>query len=274
MRWNTHTRAIPATRVATSLNLPLSLGSVVGQSAGRPTVASGRSVRPARIHPDVSTRIRHADPVSLVLYQDPLSPWCVLAEERIVAAAGSLPGAFRPLRLEPFPTRVTPRALSKSERCTLARASRRAAREPELSGVIPDLWLSPDPPLSSVPVLSALCAARLQGPSREVALRAAICEAAHYRGLNVARTDVLLELAHVAGLDVAWFAAALAAPSAGLRVEQALEAALARGVREVPALVIGEEWLVVGARRTEVYRSILRRYVSTKVGAVAVRTVH
>lgn len=212
--------------------------------------------------------------MALVLFQDPLSPWCLVAEQRIAAAAESFPGAFRPLRLEPFPTRVTPRALSKSERCSLARASRRASREPELSGSIPDLWLSPDAPLSSLPVLMAFCAARLQGPTRELALRNAVREAAHYRGLNVARTDVLLELAQLAGLDVAGFAAAMAAPSTELRVQETLQAALERGVREVPALVIGDEWLVVGARRTEVYRSILRRYVSDRVGVDAARTLH
>ena len=214
----------------------------------------------------MSPRIRHAHTVPLVLYQDPLSPWCLVAEERIAAAAETFPGAFQPLRLEPFPTRVTPRALSKAERCSLARAARRAAREPELSGSIPDLWLSPDAPLSSLPVLAAFCAARLQGVSREQALRNAVREAAHYRGLNVARTDVLLELAEVVGLDVARFAAALAAPATYARVHETLQAALERGVREVPALVIGDEWLVVGARRTDVYRSILRRYVSARVG--------
>jgi predicted DsbA family dithiol-disulfide isomerase len=212
--------------------------------------------------------------VSLVLYQDPLSPWCLVAEQRILAAAESLAGAYRPLRLEPFPTRVTPRALSKAERCSLARAARRAAREPELTGSIPDLWLSPDPPLSSLPVLVAFSAARLQGATRELALRNAVREAAHYRGLNVSRTDVLLELAEVAGLDVARFAAALSAPAMYSRVQETLRAALERGVREVPALVIGDEWLVVGARRTEVYRSILRRYVSARVGIDAAQLVH
>jgi len=222
----------------------------------------------------VSLRVRHFDFVPLVLYQDPLSPWCLVAEERIEAAAASLPGTFLPLRLEPFPTRVTPRALTKTERSVMARAARRAAREPELSGSIPDLWLSPDPPLSSFPVLTALYAARLQGATRELALRSAIREAAHYRGLNVARTDVLLELAQLAGLDVARFAAGLSAPATGARIAQTLQTALERGVREVPALVIGDEWLVVGARRTEVYRSILRRYASARLGATAARVVH
>lgn len=212
--------------------------------------------------------------MSLVLYEDPLSPWCLVAERRIAAAAEEVPGTFRPLRLEPFPTRVTPRALSKTDRCAFARAARRAAREPELAGSTPDLWLSPDPPLSSLPVLTALSAARLQGAAREAALRAAIREAALFRGVNVARSDVLLELAHVAGLDVGAFAAAFAAPATAQRVDDILRQALDHGVREVPALVIGDEWLVVGARRTEVYRSILRRYVADRLGMAAVRTVH
>jgi predicted DsbA family dithiol-disulfide isomerase len=221
----------------------------------------------------VSPRNRH-EPASLVLYEDPLSPWCLVAERRILAAADDLPGAFRALRLEPFPTRVTPRALSKTDRCALARAARRAAREPELSGSIPDLWLSPDPPLSSLPVLTALSAARLQGRGAETALREAIRSAALFRGVNVARTDVLLELAHVARLDVTSFAAALAATATEARVHETLRQALDRGVREVPALVIGDEWLVVGARRTEVYRSILRRFVSERLGMATVRTFH
>ena len=215
-----------------------------------------------------------ADLASLVLYQDPLSPWCLVAERRIAAAAAHLPGVFGPLRLEPFPTRVTPRALTRSERCALARAARRAAREPEVSGSIPDLWLSPDAPLSSVPVLAALAAARLQGAHREAAFRAAVRQAAFYRGLNVSRSDVLLELADRAGLDLAAFAAVLASPWAELRVQRAMEAALERGVEEVPSLVIGEEWLVVGTRRTADYRSILRRYASAHPVGQALPVVH
>jgi predicted DsbA family dithiol-disulfide isomerase len=221
----------------------------------------------------VSPQNRHAA-VPLVLYEDPLSPWCLLAERRISVAAEDLGGAFRSLRLEPFPTRLTPRALSKADRCALARAARRAAREPELSGSIPDLWLSPDAPVSSLPVLTALSAARLQGRGAEAALRRAIRDAAFFRGLNVARSDVLHELAHVAGLELASFAAAFAAPATEQRVEDSLRQALERGVREVPALVIGDEWLVVGARRTDVYRSILRRYVSARLGTASVRTFH
>jgi len=222
----------------------------------------------------VSPRTRCPDPVSLVLYEDPLSPWCLVAERRITTALELLPGAFRPLRLEPFPTRTEARALSKTERRAFARIARRAAREPEAAAIRPDLWLSPDAPLSSMPALVALAAARLQGPARETALRGAIREAGLVRGLNVSRGDVLLELAERAGLDVARFAGAFAAPASEQRVQDSFEDALDKGVRDVPALVIGDEWLVVGPRGVEEYCAILRRYVSARLGAAPAHTVH
>jgi predicted DsbA family dithiol-disulfide isomerase len=208
-----------------------------------------------------------------VLYEDPLSPWCLVAERRILMAMEDLAGAFT-LRLEPFPTRVEPRAMSKTERQAFARIARRAAKEPEAAGTTADLWLSGDPPLTSLPALTALAAARLQGTTRENALRAALREAALVRGLNVARTDVLLELAERAGLDLGRFAGALFAPATAARVREALEEAQDKGVREAPALVIADEWLVAGIRKTEDYRSVLRRYVSSRLGLPPVRTLH
>lgn len=221
----------------------------------------------------MSPRTRLTEPVSLQLYEDPLSAWCLVAERRILAAVEDVGGPFT-LRLEPFPTRLEPRALTRTDRRALARAARRAAREPEAAGTGPDLWLSPDPPLSSIPALRALAAARLQGPTREAALRVAIREAALVRGINVARSDVLLELADRAHLDVAKFAAALLAPSTEQRILDALDDARDKGVREAPALVIADEWLVTGIRSTDDYRAVLRRYVSARLGLPPVRTLH
>jgi predicted DsbA family dithiol-disulfide isomerase len=212
--------------------------------------------------------------VSLVLYEDPLSPWCLVAEKRIAQALHALDAPFLPIVHEPFPLRVEPAALSRTERQRLARAVRRAAREPEACGVTPDLWLSPDPPLSSVPVLAALAAARLQGAAREDALRDALREAALFRGVNVARRDVLYELAERAGLDVERFHGAFAAPHLERRVRARYEEAVGRGVDVAPALVIGEEWLVTGPRTVDEYRDILERYANGRVGVAPGRTLH
>jgi predicted DsbA family dithiol-disulfide isomerase len=211
--------------------------------------------------------------VTLVLYEDPLSPWCFVAEQRIRAALEEIGFAYA-LRIEPFSMRAEPRAPTLAERRAFARIARKAAREPEAAHTTPDLWLSKDPPHTTVPALTALAAARLQGVAREDALRAALRDAALVRGINVTRKDVLYELAHAAGLDVGRFALALAAPSTERRVRGAFEDALEKGIEHAPALVIGDEWLVVGAKSAEEYLGVLRRYVAAKLGIPPARTVH
>ena len=214
-----------------------------------------------------------AEPIALVLYEDPLSPWCALAERRIAEAAADL-GVRVELRHAPYPLRAEPRLPSRRERRRLARAAQRASQAPGGHGLRPDLWLSDDPPLSSIPPLAALAAARRQGRAHEAALRLALREAALVRGLNVARLDVLYELAERCGLDLERFAGAVAAPATERAVLAVWRTARGRGIDSAPALVIGEEWLVVGARRTEMYRSILRRFVSERLGMAPARTFH
>jgi predicted DsbA family dithiol-disulfide isomerase len=211
--------------------------------------------------------------VTLVLYEDPLSPWCFVAEQRIRAALEEVGFAYE-LTIEPFPLRVEPRAPTEAERRALARTARRAAKEPEAAHTTPDLWLSKDAPHTTVPALTALAAARLQGAAREDTLRAAMRDAALVRGINVTRRDVLYELAHASGLDVGRFVLALDAPSTERRVRGAFEDALDKGIEHAPALVIGDEWVVVGAKSAAEYRGVLRRYVAAKLGIPPERTVH
>lgn len=222
----------------------------------------------------MTPRTLQAEPVSLVLYEDPLSPWCLVAEQRIETALEQVAAAFAPLLLEPFPLRPEPRAPTAGERRALARAARRAAKEPEAARTTPELWLSRDPPLTTLPVLTALAAARLQGAARERALRGAIREAGLVRGINVTRNDVLYELAGSAGLDVARFAVALSAPATERRVRAAFDEALDKGIDGAPALVIGDEWLVAGPRSADEYCAVLRRYASARLGLPPLRTVH
>ena len=212
--------------------------------------------------------------IPLVLYADPLSAWCWVAERRVRAVAEELGDVFAPLRIEHFPLRRTPRALSGAERRALARAARRAAREAEGRGTSAELWLSPDAPLSSLPPLAALVAARPQGADREEALRAAIREAALVRGVNVARNDVLLELAERAGLDLRRFAAALFAPATERRLREIVEDADDKGIAGAPALVVGDEWLVSGPRTPAEYRDVLRRYAAARPGLTLAHIVH
>ncbi|HEY6001337.1 MAG TPA: DsbA family protein [Anaeromyxobacter sp.] len=219
-------------------------------------------------------RSLRVEPVSLVLYEDPLWPWCLVAEQRIRAVLEGIDGPFGPLRLAPFPLRTEERVPTRAERRAMARVARSAAREPEAAGTTPDLWLSRDPPLTTVPVLTALAAARLQGAAREDALRDAIREAGLVRGINVTRKDVLYELAETSGLDVDRFAGAFAAPATERRVLDVFEDAVSKGVEGAPALVIGDEWLVLGPRTAEEYTGVLRRYATVRLGVPQKRTVH
>lgn len=222
----------------------------------------------------VSPRPFAVEPAPVVLYDDPLSPWSLVAERRVRSALEDVGGVFGALQLAPFPLRTEARALTREDRRAMARAVRKAAREPEARGISPDLWLSPDPPLSSIPVLAALAAARLQGAAREDTLRAALRDAALVRGVNVSRRDVLLELAERHGLDVHRFASALSARATEERIHEAVERARDRGVDGPPALVVGEEWLVAGPRSVDEYRHILRRYAAARLGRTAAHTVH
>jgi predicted DsbA family dithiol-disulfide isomerase len=215
-----------------------------------------------------------AEPTSLVLYEDPLWPWCLVAERRIRAALEHVQGDFAPLQLEPFPLRPEARVPSRSELRALARAARSAAREPEAAGTTPDLWLSRDPPLTTIPVLTAIAAARQQGAESETAMRAAIRQAGLVRGINVTRKDVLYELAEAAGLDLSRFAGTFASPATERRVREAFEDAVDKGVEGAPALVIGDEWLIVGPRTESEYRNVLRRYATARLGVSQQRTVH
>jgi predicted DsbA family dithiol-disulfide isomerase len=221
----------------------------------------------------VPPRTLPAEPVSLVLYEDPLSPWCLVAERRLRVAIEELQGTFT-LRLEPFPLRAEPSAVSTTERRALVRAARKAAREPEAAGTTPELWLARDPPHSTLPALAALVAARLQGAAREDALRAALRDAALVRGIDATRRDVLIELATAAGLDVARFDTALSAPATERRVLESFDEAMGKGIETAPALVVGDEWLVAGPRTVEEYLAVLRRYASSRLGLRGVRVVH
>ena len=213
-------------------------------------------------------------PVELVLYGDVVSPWCWLAEKRIAASAKVLDGFFAPIRHVPFPLRPEPRAPSPVERRSCAREVRKAAKQPDGSALTADLWTTGDAPAWSLPALVALAAARLQGPEWERALREKLREAALVAGLNVSRHDVLIEVAERIGLQMSRFVAALHAPATERAVLEEYQEALANGVEKVPSLVIGDEWLVCGAREGREYLDILRKYLETRFGLGGDPVVH
>jgi predicted DsbA family dithiol-disulfide isomerase len=218
----------------------------------------------------------HADEpadVELVLYHDVLCSWCYLADARLEYLRDEYGPALR-WNLRPYALRPENQIPDKKQRAVLARHFRRVARENEGKGVKPDLWTGQDPPASSVPPLAALEAALPQGPELQRQMLKAMRRAAFLQGINVARRDVQVELASQVGLDVGAFVEKLDDPRLEQDVNDAVDEAEALGIKGVPALVIGGEWLMQGCRDLSEYREVIDKYLSERVAAGPVRMMH
>jgi len=214
-------------------------------------------------------------PISLTLHGDILDPWCWIAERRIVIAADELHGRFMPLEHVALARRWDARAPTPVERRNRARELRLAAKEPDAPPFSPELWSASSlGPVSSAPALVAIAAARLQGRNAQAALREALREGALVRGLDVSRSDVIVELAARAGLDLARFVPAFEAPGTERALLDDIAAAAEQGIAAGPALIIGADWMVTRLRSLRDYRLVLKRYLTTRVGTHVEHTVH
>ena len=211
--------------------------------------------------------------VEVVLFHDVLCAWSYVADQRLEQLRDELGPQLR-WRYRGYPLRPEEKALDKRERKLLAGHFRRAAREKEGAGVVADLWTSSDPPRSSLPPLVALEAALVQGEGAQRALLRSLRQSAFLRGVNIARRDVLVELAESASLDVGRFLRDLDDPRSLRAVEAGVDEAGLLGVRGVPALLIGDEWLMQGCRDLPDYRAALEKFLSERTAAPALRTLH
>lgn len=213
------------------------------------------------------------EPVEIVFHSDVLCPWCYIAERRLQHLAEEFAGVVT-IRHSPFALYLDDRLPTAAERRRYAAQVRKAAKEPDAKDFSPALWLAPDPPTSSYPPLAALAAARAQGPAAETRLRLALRKAAFVRGLNISRRDVILEVADAAGLDPAKLAVGLSSTAVERSVAEEHEAAMEENIDAIPAIVIGDEWLVTGCRDLDEYREILQKYLAARAGPSAARLLH
>jgi predicted DsbA family dithiol-disulfide isomerase len=213
------------------------------------------------------------EPISIAFFHDVLCPWCFVAAERLRVLKAELGDAvevvLRPYLLRPEEEPMTPRELTR-----VVRHARRASREPEGRDLHPALWKGSDRPLSSLPPLVAAQAALHQGQRARDAFLLRMRQAAHVQGINVARTDVLLELASATGLDVREFVRAFESPTTRKAIETSTLDAVRRGVRAVPAVSLGDEWILTGVRSLAEYRDALRRWREERGGGVPERGLH
>ena len=211
--------------------------------------------------------------LELVLYHDVLCSWCYVADARLEY----LRDEYGPLvrwRLRPYPLRPENQLPDKKQRSLLARHFRRISKEREGRGVKADLWTGDDPPSSSLPPLVALEAALPQGYEKQHELLLRMRHAAFVDGINVARRDVQLELAAQVGLDLTRFVERLDDSHLEPEVTDSVEEAEALGIKGVPALVIGGEWLMQGCRDLTEYRQVIDKYLRERVAPAQMRMMH
>ena len=211
--------------------------------------------------------------LEVTLWHDVLCGWCYVADARLDYLRDEYGGLVR-FSLRPYPLRPDNQPPDKKERLALARGFRKVAREPEGKGIKADLWTGTDVPHSSMPPLMALEAALLQGPEVQRELLLAMRKAAFHDGINIARRDVQLELAARVGLDVSEFLHALDNPRLEQQIHDSVAEAEAIGIKGVPALVIGGEWLMQGCRDLSEYRQVIDKYLRERVTPAQVRMMH
>jgi predicted DsbA family dithiol-disulfide isomerase len=196
---------------------------------------------------------RSPKPLEIVVYQDVLCAWCYVAERRLETLRPEFGEAIR-WSFRPFALRVKDAVSTPQELHEWVVQLERARKEPEGRALSKELWLSGDPPRSSIPALTALEAARLQDREAASQLARRMQRAALEHGLNVARPDVTLELASSVGLDMNRFAVAWQSPETRKLVIEEHRLASTRGVKGVPTLVIGGRWMLRGLRAVREYR--------------------
>lgn len=210
--------------------------------------------------------------LEITLYHDVLCGWSWLADKRLRLLQEEIPLW---IDYRPFPLRLEEMIPSRRERNGEMRALRKVAKEKDGQGIVTDLWKVTDPPRSSLPPLIALEAARIVGGvgSRDRLLQS-MRRAAFTAGLNISRDDILIELAEQCRIDVGRFSTALRSAGTRRLVTDAYEDALSHGIEATPAIVVGGEWLLTGARTVEDYRETLERFIDKRGIFVPARVVH
>ncbi|HCF62569.1 MAG TPA: thioredoxin [Myxococcales bacterium] len=210
--------------------------------------------------------------IPVLLFHDVLCAYCTVASARLSALeqefADTLHVTPRPYPLRPLEARPSDKELKR-----LARHVRSVAKLPEGAGYSSSVWIGGDPPCSSTPPLVALEAALLQGEEAQRRMLERLRAVAFRGGMNIARRDVILEVAGAVGLDMPRFVTAFDSQAATRAVELAHRSAIAHGVQALPAVVFGDEWLITGVREVGEYRDALLRWLG-RYTSQPVRVVH
>jgi len=223
------------------------------------------STRGARYNPTMTPRGQR---IELTLFHDVLCSWCLIADARLRWLMKYELGDQVVLRYKAFPTRHRDSVPTAREIKTLSRHYTRVAKTNEGWGIVPDVWSGGDPPLSTIPPLVALESARRQGLEARDRFWQKMRRAAFWDGINVARRDVLIELAEQSELDLDLFLRAVDDPRTEQQILAEHEEAESRKISGVPALILkpvqlysgSPEWVASGCRDIWEYREMVCRF--------------
>lgn len=106
--------------------------------------------------------------------------------------------------------------------------------------------------------------AGMLGDQPQLALKLALLRAYHSEGRNISSTDVLLAVVEEAGLDTSVAAEILASDRHTGDVREHEKLFVQRGIRSVPAIILGGQHLLSGGQPPEVFENALRQLAAPK----------
>ncbi len=193
----------------------------------------------------------------IVVYSDYLCPWCYVAAFRLEQVETEYQAAVN-IKWKSFILRLDDCAPRYSVQFINQGRKRAALEEPGLKF---NPWPEARPlPASSLPALKAAKAAQAQGQATFRCLHQLLFRAYFEENLDISRNDVLIELAHRAGLDLAEFGSALEAEATRHQVvEEHKEAIIRHSINGVPTVLFGGSIPLTGAVPVQMYRQAIDR---------------
>lgn len=125
-------------------------------------------------------------------------------------------------------------------------------------------WALPTYPTSSMPALEAARCAQRQGEAAALRFHLATMRAFFAHSRDISQWEELLALAREAELDMERFTADYQERSQRAIVQADFSEARHRyGITGIPAMVIDERYLMVGARQPEEYRQVVEQVLNS-----------
>lgn len=197
------------------------------------------------------------EPIRIDYYTDPICSWCYAAEEMLERARAHFQDRIA-LRYKLFPLFDDVReVLNNPARLWDISDRYRIVSKKTKTHINNTVWTS-DPPASAWPACEAVKAGERQGFDAADRLIKRLRNAVMCDGLNIARREIILQCASVAGLNLKRFEQDLSDPGCREEVERDVADAVRDNVESRPTFVLtnsqGDKVLIAGLRSFDFFR--------------------